>query len=43
VRNPVVLGHSWGTLVAVALALQSNYAVSEHFHGFDLRSRRKYA
>jgi pimeloyl-ACP methyl ester carboxylesterase len=28
VRNPVVLGHSWGTLVAIALALQSNYAVS---------------
>jgi pimeloyl-ACP methyl ester carboxylesterase len=28
VRNPVVLGHSWGTLVAVALALQNNYAVS---------------
>ena len=28
VRNPVVLGHSWGTLVAVALALKSDYAVS---------------
>jgi pimeloyl-ACP methyl ester carboxylesterase len=28
VRNPVVLGHSWGTLVAIALALQSKYAVS---------------
>lgn len=28
VRNPVVLGHSWGTLVAIALALQSNYPVS---------------
>ena len=28
VRNPVVLGHSWGTLVAIALALQSDYAVS---------------
>ncbi len=28
VRNPVVLGHSWGTLVAIALALQSGYAVS---------------
>jgi pimeloyl-ACP methyl ester carboxylesterase len=27
VRNPVVLGHSWGTLVAIALALQSDYAV----------------
>ena len=27
VRN-VVLGHSWGTLVAIALALQSEYAVS---------------
>jgi hypothetical protein len=22
VRNPVVLGHSWGTLVAIAFALQ---------------------
>jgi pimeloyl-ACP methyl ester carboxylesterase len=28
VRNPVVLGHSWGTLAAIALALQSDYAVS---------------
>jgi pimeloyl-ACP methyl ester carboxylesterase len=28
VRNPVVLGHSWGTLVAIALGLQSDYAVS---------------
>lgn len=28
VHNPVVLGHSWGTLVAIALALQSDYAVS---------------
>jgi pimeloyl-ACP methyl ester carboxylesterase len=28
VRDPVVLGHSWGTLVAVALALQSDYAVT---------------
>jgi pimeloyl-ACP methyl ester carboxylesterase len=28
VRNPVVLGHSWGTLVAIALALRSDYAVS---------------
>jgi len=28
VRNPVVLGHSWGTLVAIALALRSGYAVS---------------
>ena len=27
VRNPVVLGHSWGTLVAIALALRSDYAV----------------
>jgi len=27
VRNPVVLGHSWGTLVAVALALQSDHPV----------------
>jgi pimeloyl-ACP methyl ester carboxylesterase len=27
VRNPVVLGHSWGTLVAIALALQSKYPV----------------
>ncbi|MGJ4939034.1 alpha/beta fold hydrolase [Bradyrhizobium sp. HKCCYLS1011] len=27
VRNPVVLGHSWGTLVAIALALQSDYPV----------------
>jgi pimeloyl-ACP methyl ester carboxylesterase len=27
VRNPVVLGHSWGTLVAIALALQSGYTV----------------
>jgi pimeloyl-ACP methyl ester carboxylesterase len=28
VRNPVVLGHSWGTLVTIALALQRDYAVS---------------
>jgi len=28
VRNPVVLGHSWGTLVAIALALKSDYSVS---------------
>jgi len=28
VRNPVVLGHSWGTLVAIALALQSDSTVS---------------
>ncbi len=28
VRNPVVLGHSWGTLVAIALALQSEPTVS---------------
>lgn len=27
-RNPVVLGHSWGTLVAIALALKSDYAVN---------------
>ena len=27
VRNPVVLGHSWGTLVAIALALRSGYTV----------------
>jgi pimeloyl-ACP methyl ester carboxylesterase len=27
VRNPVVLGHSWGTLVAIALALRSDYPV----------------
>lgn len=27
VRNPVVLGHSWGTLVAIALALKSDYGV----------------
>jgi pimeloyl-ACP methyl ester carboxylesterase len=28
VRNPVVLGHSWGTLVAIALALRGDYAVN---------------
>jgi pimeloyl-ACP methyl ester carboxylesterase len=28
VRNPVVLGHSWGTLVALALALRSDCPVS---------------
>ncbi|MCP3401976.1 alpha/beta fold hydrolase [Bradyrhizobium sp. CCGB20] len=28
VRQPVVLGHSWGTLVAIALALRSGHAVS---------------
>src|SRR4051812_46426991 len=28
VRNPVVFGHSWGTLVAIALALQSEHRVS---------------
>jgi len=27
-RNPIVLGHSWGTLVAIALALQSEADVS---------------
>jgi pimeloyl-ACP methyl ester carboxylesterase len=27
-RNPVVIGHSWGTLVAIALALRSDCAVS---------------
>lgn len=27
VSNPVVLGHSWGTLVAVALALRDGYPV----------------
>lgn len=27
VHNPVLLGHSWGTLVAIALALKSDYAV----------------
>jgi pimeloyl-ACP methyl ester carboxylesterase len=27
VREPVVLGHSWGALVAAAIALQDNYAV----------------
>lgn len=27
VSNPVVLGHSWGTLVAMALALQDDYPV----------------
>src|SRR4051812_16212150 len=25
VRNPIILGHSWGTLVAIALALRSDY------------------
>jgi pimeloyl-ACP methyl ester carboxylesterase len=27
VREPIVLGHSWGTLVAVALGLRSDYSV----------------
>jgi pimeloyl-ACP methyl ester carboxylesterase len=27
VRNPVVMGHSWGALVAIALALQNDYPV----------------
>jgi pimeloyl-ACP methyl ester carboxylesterase len=27
VRNPVVFGHSWGTLVAVALALRKDYPI----------------
>jgi pimeloyl-ACP methyl ester carboxylesterase len=27
VRNPVVFGHSWGTLVAIALAMQNDYTV----------------
>jgi pimeloyl-ACP methyl ester carboxylesterase len=27
VRNPVVLGHSWGTLVAIAIALRSDYPI----------------
>jgi len=28
VRNPVLLGHSWGTLVAIALAIRSDRAVA---------------
>jgi pimeloyl-ACP methyl ester carboxylesterase len=28
VRNPVVLGHSWGTLVAIALACRADYPVA---------------
>jgi pimeloyl-ACP methyl ester carboxylesterase len=28
IRDPVVVGHSWGTLVAVALVLRGNYSVS---------------
>jgi pimeloyl-ACP methyl ester carboxylesterase len=27
IRNPIVVGHSWGTLVAVALALRDDYPV----------------
>ena len=27
VRNPVVLGHSWGALVAIAFALQNDYPI----------------
>jgi pimeloyl-ACP methyl ester carboxylesterase len=27
VRNPVLLGHSWGTLVAVALSLRNDYPI----------------
>jgi pimeloyl-ACP methyl ester carboxylesterase len=27
VRNPVVLGHSWGALVAIALSLRSDYPI----------------
>jgi pimeloyl-ACP methyl ester carboxylesterase len=27
VRDPIVLGHSWGALVAVAIGLQSNYPI----------------
>ncbi|MBV9558979.1 MAG: alpha/beta hydrolase [Bradyrhizobium sp.] len=27
IRNPAVLGHSWGTLVAIALALRSDYPI----------------
>jgi pimeloyl-ACP methyl ester carboxylesterase len=27
VRNPVVLGHSWGALVAIALALRNDYPI----------------
>jgi pimeloyl-ACP methyl ester carboxylesterase len=27
VRNPVLLGHSWGTLVAIAFALQNDYPI----------------
>src|SRR4030088_2085997 len=27
VRNPVVLGHSWGTLVAIAFALRNDYPI----------------
>ena len=27
VRDPVVLGHSWGALVAVALSLRKDYAI----------------
>jgi pimeloyl-ACP methyl ester carboxylesterase len=27
VRNPVILGHSWGTLVAIAFGLQTDYPI----------------
>jgi pimeloyl-ACP methyl ester carboxylesterase len=27
IRNPVVLGHSWGTLVAIAIALRNDYPI----------------
>ena len=27
VRDPVVLGHSWGALVAVALSLRKDYPI----------------
>jgi pimeloyl-ACP methyl ester carboxylesterase len=27
VRDPVVLGHSWGTLIAIALNLRSDYPI----------------
>jgi pimeloyl-ACP methyl ester carboxylesterase len=27
IRNPVILGHSWGTLVAIAVALRNDYPI----------------
>ena len=31
VRDPVVLGHSWGSLVAIAIGLRNDYPIQSPF------------